>query len=603
MKAQAGVLATDSLQAARDRLDAALSDLVPVGQSERFSDALRPLLGLPGSPLSTEDAESAWRRFLLALAGRGPTVLVFEDLHWADDRMIRFVELIGATVRDVPLLVVCTARPELVDREPTWAGAVPGMLSISLTPLRDDSIATLYEQMFAEAHFPPELLAPLVELADGIPLYAHEYGRMLVERGTLRRSEDTWTMEPSAELPMPRSVHAVIANRIDLLDPAERAVLQAAAVVGPRFWPGAVAAALGTGTDSVERALRTLAQRDLVREQPDSTMADEPEFRFRHVLVSDVCYERLPLAERIARHTRAADWLDARVDGRGTELADVVAHHRFTAHSTARALGLDAGPYAAPALAALLTAGRRAAMVNAYDVAATQVARANELIAAGAHGVGRPRPARGGAARHRAGPAPGRGGVPDRGRADPAGRAGHPALPGPRPRRRGPGLDPARPDRLARQRPAGRAALPGPRGRALRQLAGHAREGPDLRRAGPAAHAQLRARAGARRGPDRGRDRRPARPGRAAGQRPDHHGHVPVPGRRSGRPGRPAGLAGVLPGPPAAERAPGRAERRVRAPRGGRPGTGNRRRLGHRRDTATAAFRWPFRCCRTGRPR
>jgi class 3 adenylate cyclase len=377
VKAQAGVLASDTPQTVRDRLDASLRELVPPGQSARFSDALRPLLGLPGSPLSTEDAESAWRRFLLALSGRGPTVLVFEDLHWADESMIRFVELIGATVRDVPLLVVCTARPELVDREPTWARAVPGMLSLSLTPLRDDSIATLYGQIFPEATFPPDLLRPLVELADGIPLYAHEYGRMLMERGTLRRSEDSWTMEPSAELPMPQSVHAVISNRIDLLDSAERAVLQAAAVIGPRFWSGAVAAALATGADSVDRALRTLAQRDLVREQPDSSMAAESEFRFRHVLVSDVCYERLPLAERVARHTRVADWLETR----GTELADVVAHHRFTAYESAVALGLDPDPYAAPALAALLHAGRRATMVNAYDVAAAQVARAENLIA------------------------------------------------------------------------------------------------------------------------------------------------------------------------------------------------------------------------------
>ena len=377
VKAQAGVLATDPPQKVHERLDAALRELVPAGQSARFSDALRPLLGLPGSPLSTEDAESAWRRFLLALAGRGPTVLVFEDLHWADESMIRFVELIGATVRDVPLLVVCTARPELVDREPTWARAVPGMLSVSLTPLRDDSIATLYGQMFAEATVPPELMRPLVELADGIPLYAHEYGRMLLERGTLRRSEDSWTMEPSAELPMPRSVHAVISNRVDLLDSAERAVLQAAAVIGPRFWPGAVAAALATGPDTVDRALRTLAQRDLLQEQADSSMAAEPEYRFRHVLVSDVCYERLPLTERIARHTRVADWLQTR----GIELADVVAHHRFAAYESAVALGLDPDPYAAPALAALLHAGRRATMVNAYDVAAAQVARAENLIA------------------------------------------------------------------------------------------------------------------------------------------------------------------------------------------------------------------------------
>jgi class 3 adenylate cyclase/tetratricopeptide (TPR) repeat protein len=382
VKAQAGVLATDTPQTARDRLDAALRDLVADGESARLSDALRPLFGVAGSPLSTEDAESAWRRFLLALGRQGPTVLVFEDLHWADERMIRFIELIATTVRDVPLLVICTARPELIDREPTWAGAVPGM-SLSLTPLREDSIATLYAKMFSQAVFPPELLRQLVELADGMPLYAHEYGRMLVERGTLRQAEHSWVMEPSGELPMPESVHAVIANRIDLLDVDERAVLQAAAVVGARFWPGAVAAALRTSGEAVDRALRTLAQRDLVREQPDSTMADEPEYRFRHVLVSDVCYERLPLAERVARHTRTADWLDARVDSRGTELAEVVAHHRFTAYRTARSLGLDASPYAAPALASLLHAARRAAMLNAFDAAATHVALANQLVVSG----------------------------------------------------------------------------------------------------------------------------------------------------------------------------------------------------------------------------
>jgi class 3 adenylate cyclase len=381
VRAQAGVQATDTPEVARDRLDAALADLVPAGESARLSDALRPLLGLPGSPLSTEDAESAWRRFLLALAGRGPTVLVFEDLHWADDRMLRFVELLGATVRDVPLLVICTARPELVDREPGWAGALTGVLAISLSPLRDESIATLYAQMFGQATFPPDLLRPLVELADGMPLYAQEYGRMLVERGTLRQADKSWIMEESDDLPMPESVHAVIANRIDLLDPAERGVLQAAAVVGARFWPGAVSAALGFGADAVDRALRTLAQRDLVVEQPSSTMAGEPEYRFRHVLVSEVCYERLPRAERVARHVRTADWLDAHVDGRFDDLAELVAHHRYTAYETTRALGHDIRPYTGPALAALRHAAQRAALLNAYDAAATLVTRAEELIA------------------------------------------------------------------------------------------------------------------------------------------------------------------------------------------------------------------------------
>jgi class 3 adenylate cyclase/tetratricopeptide (TPR) repeat protein len=380
VRAQAGVLATDPPETARERLDTALQDLVPEGETARLSDALRPLVGLPGSPLSTEDAEAAWRRFLLTLARRGPTVLVFEDLHWADSRMIRFVELVATTVRDVPLLIVCTARPELVEREAALLGAVPGMLTISLTPLRDEEIASLYAGMFGGIALPQDLLRPLVERADGMPLYAQEYGRMLVERGSLRQSADAWTLEPAGQLPTPESVHAVIANRVDLLDAGERSVLQAAAVVGSRFWPGAVAAALGAPTDTVDRALRTLAQRDLVREQPESSMAGEPELRFRHELVADVCYERLPLGERVARHLRTADWLEAHLDNQGTDLTDVVAHHRFTAYQTSAALGLDTRPHAGPALTALRRAARRATMLNAFDAAAAHLARASQLV-------------------------------------------------------------------------------------------------------------------------------------------------------------------------------------------------------------------------------
>lgn len=377
---EVGVLATDSPGAARDRLDLGLRDLLPDGESARLSDALRPLLGLPGSPLSADDAQAAWRRFVSALGRRGPTVLVLEDLHWADERMLRFVELIGATVHDVPLLVVCTARPELIDRAPGWAVALPGLLALSLSPLRAESIAKLYGDLFG-APLPDEVLRPLVELADGMPLYAQEYARMLIERGVLRQSDDrTWSIGASSELPMPESVHAVIANRIDLLDVAERTVLQAAAVVGARFWPGAVAAALATRVEVVEIALRTLVQRDLVREQPTSSMADEPEYRFRHVLVTDVCYERLPHAERVARHVRTADWLDTHLDLRSSELAELIAHHRYTAFANARALGHDARSYAGPALHALRQAAQRAVLLSAFDAAASHLGRAGELV-------------------------------------------------------------------------------------------------------------------------------------------------------------------------------------------------------------------------------
>jgi predicted ATPase/class 3 adenylate cyclase len=377
VKAEAGILDTDSADTARERLDRALHELVGPAEVARLSDALSPLVGLRGSKLAAEEAESAWRRFIVALANRRPTVLVFEDLHWADEKMLRFVELLGATVRDVPLMVLCTARPELVERDPTWAGTITGSLTIALPPLRNPEIAKMYAHLLGQAAFPPEMLSPLVELADGNPLYAHEYTRMLIEQGRLRPAE---ALNLADGLPMPDSVHAVIANRVDLLEATDRAVLQAAAVVGMQFWPGAVAAAMGRPVDAIERSLRRLEQRDLIHEQPTSTMAGQPEYRFGHVLVRDVCYQRLPRTERVARHERTAEWLDNVSIDRATDLAEVLAHHRYTAHVIARTLGLDPHRYAPAARDALHRAARRAYALQAHETAAGHAARALALF-------------------------------------------------------------------------------------------------------------------------------------------------------------------------------------------------------------------------------
>ncbi|MBX7266004.1 AAA family ATPase [Micromonospora sp. Llam7] len=376
VKAEAGILDTDPAASAAQRLAAAVGELVGVGERDRVVGALRPLVGLAGMPLPAEEAESAWRRFLLALAARRPTVLIFEDLHWADDAMLRFVELLGAAAREVPLLLLCTARPELVDRDPSWAGTITGSVTIALPPLRDTGIAALYAHMFGQAAFSADLLTPLIEVAGGNPLYAHEYVRMLIEQGALRQSGRGWSLEKHLDLPMPESVHAVIANRVDLLDAKDRAVLLAASVVGVQFWPGAVAAAVGQPVESVERALRRLEQRDFVHEQAASTMAGQPEYRFRHVLVRDVCYQRLPRTERVARHDRTADWLDTLSQSRDTDLAEVLAHHRWAAHEIARSLGMETLRFAGPARAALHRAARRAYALHGLEAAASHAGRA-----------------------------------------------------------------------------------------------------------------------------------------------------------------------------------------------------------------------------------
>ncbi|CCH20304.1 adenylate/guanylate cyclase domain-containing protein [Micromonospora lupini] len=376
VKTEAGILDTDPAASAAQRLAGAVAELIGPGERDRVVDALRPLVGLPGTPLPAEEAESAWRRFLLALAARRPTVLVFEDLHWADDAMLRFVELLGAAAREAPLLLLCTARPELVDRDPSWAGTITGSVTITLPPLRDTGIAALYAHLFGQAAFSADMLTPLIEVAGGNPLYAHEYVRMLIEQGALRQSGRGWSLDKQLELTMPESVHAVIANRVDLLDAKDRSVLLAASVVGVQFWPGAVAAALGQPVESVERALRRLEQRDFVHEQAASTMAGQAEFRFRHVLVRDVCYQRLPRTERVARHERAADWLDALSHSRDTDLAEVLAHHRWAAHEIARSLGMPVRRYAGPARQALHRAARRAYALHGLDAAASHAGRA-----------------------------------------------------------------------------------------------------------------------------------------------------------------------------------------------------------------------------------
>lgn len=376
VKAHASILDSDSAGTARARLDDALEELVGPAEAARLSDAIGPLVGLPGSQLAAEEAESAWRRFVGALAARQPTVLVIEDLHWADDSMLRFVDLLGASIRDVPLLLLATARPELAERNPGWSSTISGALTITLPPLRDQEIATMYAHLLGKATYSAESLEPLVELADGNPLYAHEYTRMLIEQGALR---PTVPLGDAAPLPMPDSVHAVIANRVDLLDAADRAVLQAAAVVGMQFWPGAVAAALGRPVEAIERTLRRLEQRDLVHEQETSTMEGQLEYRFGHLLVRDVCYQRLPRSERVARHKRTGDWLDRIASSRDTDLAEVLAHHRYTAYEIARTLGSDAVRYAPAARSALYRAARRAYALRALDTAAAHAERARVL--------------------------------------------------------------------------------------------------------------------------------------------------------------------------------------------------------------------------------
>ncbi|MGZ8694271.1 MAG: ATP-binding protein, partial [Gaiellaceae bacterium] len=351
VKAEAGILETDTPEAARAKLHRTVRDCVE-GDAVWVEESLGPLVGLaeqPGAERRT-DATAAWRRFLEGLAEEGPTVLVFEDLHWADDGLLDFVDGLVDWATDVPLLVVASARPELLARRPGWGGGKPNAATLSLAPLTDLETAELVHALLERAVLPADVQAAVLARAGGNPLYAEEFARLVAERGAA-----------GGDLPVPDTVQALIAARLDALDPDAKRVLQRAAVVGKVFWPGAL------GDAVPEARLQALERREFIRRERRSSVEGEAQYAFRHVLVRDVAYGEIPRGERAERHEAVAGWIESL--GRGEETAELLAHHYTQALSYARAAGRDTQALARRTVPALAEAGRRAQSLGALESA------------------------------------------------------------------------------------------------------------------------------------------------------------------------------------------------------------------------------------------
>ena len=375
LKAQAGILETDSAEAALEKLRRTVQDLVSDrNEAEWIESHLRPLVGLEEEPQVGGDRQpeafGAWRRFFEHLAERSPLVLVFEDLHWADDGLLDFVDDLVEWASAVPLLVVCVARPELLSRRPGWGGGKPNATTLSLSPLTREDTARLVAALLEQAVLPAELQAALLGRAEGNPLYAEEYVRMLQDRGFLRREDGAWRFEGSDDLPLPESVQGIVAARLDALSAEEKALVQDAAVLGKVFWAGAVASVGGSERSAVEDRLRALGRKEFVRRERRSSVAGEDQYIFLHVLVRDVAYGQIPRARRAAKHLTAADWIASLSTDRSEDRAEMLAHHYLSAIELTRATGQDTSELAEPARVALRDAGDRALALNAYVAAA-----------------------------------------------------------------------------------------------------------------------------------------------------------------------------------------------------------------------------------------
>jgi class 3 adenylate cyclase/tetratricopeptide (TPR) repeat protein len=335
VKAQGGILETDSDEEAEAKLAAAVERLVEEDRDWVLAH-LRPLVGQGDASGTQEESFAAWRRFFEAMAEQRPLVLVFEDIQWADDGLLDFVEYLADWARDVPLLIVCTARPELLERRPAWSGGKPNATSVTLAPLSDDETAQLLAALGAEAE------SALLERAGGNPLYAEQFVRMLAERG-------------EADGALPETVQGIIAARLDSLAPEEKALLQDAAVLGKVFWLGALGA--------TEQQLHVLRQKEFVQRARRSSVEGEVEYAFKHVLVRDVAYGQIPRAQRAEKHLHAADWIESL--GRPDDHAEMVAHHYVNGLELARAASDDVEALTERTVRALREAGERALTLNA----------------------------------------------------------------------------------------------------------------------------------------------------------------------------------------------------------------------------------------------
>ncbi len=339
VKAQAGILESDGPDVVLARLDAVLPD---VDDRTWLKQRLLPLLGVEGSSEAVQDELfAAWRRFLEHVAEAGPTVLVFEDLHWADPALLSFVEHLADHAEGVPLLIVATTRPELFDKHPEFGAGLRNRTAIRLSPLTQDETTRLVAGLLRTLSVPEELRNPLVDRAGGNPLFAEEYVRLLQDQDLIERTHGQVRLRPGVELPLPSSVHAVLAARLDTLPPARKALLADAAVMGKVFWAGAVAALSGAAEAEVVKVMDELSRKQLIRPVRSSSMAGQAEYTFWHVLTRDVAYAQLPRTWRVARHVAAADWIEDRAGDRVEDFADVLAHHSGTALELAIATGDD----------------------------------------------------------------------------------------------------------------------------------------------------------------------------------------------------------------------------------------------------------------------
>jgi class 3 adenylate cyclase/tetratricopeptide (TPR) repeat protein len=366
VRMRARIAETDDPTTSRRKLSASVEEFVTDPDERRWIEPrLAHLLGLDPAPHGDrEELFAAWRSFFERIAEQGTVVMVFEDLQWADPGLLDFIESMLEWSKSHPILIITMARPELTDKRPNWGLGQRSFTAMHLERLPDSVIAELVEG-FVHG-MPPESVERIVARAEGMPLYAVETVRMLVDRGALEARDDAYVLVGEVgTLDIPETLHALIAARLDVLPAEDRALVQDASVVGMSFTVEGLAAVSGLGREQVETRLRELVRREFLGLEVDPRSPERGQYSFLQALIKEVAYSTLSKPDRRTRHLAAAHHLESLSDD---ELAGVVATHYVEAYG-ASPEGPEADALAARARDWLSQAAERALSLGSPEQA------------------------------------------------------------------------------------------------------------------------------------------------------------------------------------------------------------------------------------------
>jgi class 3 adenylate cyclase len=386
----AGLAPTDDIDHARARILSLVQATGAAGgphheaDTRHVAEVVAGAVGLSGSTAETTEIAWAVRRLLetTALTG-GPLVVVIDDIHWAEPALLHLIEHVATLTSDVPMLIVCTARPELAEVAPGWSDAVPNSLRQTLSPLGTSDVDALLDRLLDGMQLPDQLRARIVTASDGNPLFVEELVRMLIDDHILVRTDDGWVA--TAELTylvIPPSVTAILASRLDRLEPSEHALIQRAAVMGREFYREALEHLGVVSIPRLEEDLRSLVSKQLVQRIGPGFGGSET-YRFFHQLTRDAAYASVPKEIRVELHERFADWLEAEVGTRSTEYEEIIGYHLEQAVRHLRELGRRDGRDGVLGTRAgrwLSAAGRRSLARDDMSAAANLLERAAAML-------------------------------------------------------------------------------------------------------------------------------------------------------------------------------------------------------------------------------